>query len=309
MRKTPYLIILPALILTIGILYPFVLAIVYSLTDYRLVAPDFSFTGLQNYIYLLKNADFWRSLYLTLGYGFLVLLVEVPLGLGVAMLLDHETRGIRIFRFILIIPLMMPPIVAALMWKIIMAENGIMNYLLELAGAQPLAWLANTWSILSIVLIDAWIYTPFCAVILLAGLQSLPGEPFESARVDGASSWFIFRKLTIPMLKPFIILVVLFRIIDSLKMFDLVYATTKGAHSTMFMQISAYYEAFRWYNMGSALSWMIILWVIIFLISMYLVKWWKRSMLRASGKTFAGPGVDRRTVQAGTESPRIEKKE
>jgi multiple sugar transport system permease protein len=284
-KLLPYLIILPAFVLTIGILYPFILSVYYSLTDYRLVSEVRNFIGLNNYFDLVQDINFWKSLGLTLFYAFLVILVEVPLGLGVAMLLNHEIKGIRFFRFILILPLMMPPVVAALMWKIIMAENGILNYFLSLIGATKIAWLANTYALLSIVLIDVWIYTPFCAIILLAGLQALPKEPFESAQVEGASAFFNFRKLILPMLKPFLILTILFRTIDSLKMFDVVYATTKGAHATMLMQLNAYYESFRWYNMGRALSYMMILWIIIFIISRFLVKWWGRSMQRASGKT------------------------
>jgi multiple sugar transport system permease protein len=283
-RILPYLIILPALLLTIGILYPFILAVYYSLTDYRLISPDINFIGLGNYFDLIKDINFWKSFGLTLFYAALVIMVEIPLGLGVATLLNHEMKGIKIFRFISIIPLMMPPVVAALMWKIIMAENGILNYFLTLIGATKIAWLANTYSILSIVLIDVWINTPFCAVILLAGLQSLPREPFESSQVDGASVFFNFRRLTLPMLKPFILLTILFRSIDSLKMFDVIYATTKGAHSTMLLQINAYYESFRWYNMGGALAYMMVLWIIIFIISRVLVKWWSRAMQKASGK-------------------------
>lgn len=283
-RFLPYLIVLPALILTIGILYPFILAIFYSLTDYRLISPERHFIGLANYLDLFGNVNFWRSLLLTLLYAAMVIVVEVPLGLGVAMLLKQEIRGIRFFRFAVIIPLMMPPVVAALMWKIMMAENGILNYFLSSLASVKLAWLANTYSLLSIVLIDAWMYTPFCAIILLAGLQSLPKEPFESSHVDGASAWFNFRRLTLPMLKPFLILVILFRSIDSLKMFDIIYATTKGAHSTMLIQLNAYYESFRWYNMGRALSYMIVLWIIIFVISRLLVTWWQRSMQQAAGR-------------------------
>lgn len=283
-RLLPYLIVLPALLLTIGILYPFFLAVYYSLTDYRLVSPERHFVGLANYLDLLQNAEFWRSFVLTLVYATLVILVEVPLGLGVAMLLNQEIKGIRFFRFILIVPLMMPPVVAALMWKIIMAEDGVLNYFLAAIRLQPMAWLANTYSLLSIVLIDAWLFTPFCAIILLAGLQSLPKEPFESSQVDGASAFFVFRHLTLPMLKPFLILVVLFRSMDSLKMFDLIYATTKGAHSTMLIQLHGYYESFRWYNMGRALSYMIVLWIIVFVVSRILVTRWSRAMQRAAGR-------------------------
>lgn len=281
-RFLPYLIVLPALLLSIGILYPFILAVIYSLTDYRLVSSAREFVGLDNYLALLTDENFWESFVLTIVYAALVIAVEVPLGLGIALLLNHEVKGIRLFRFILIVPLMMPPVVAALMWKMLMAENGILNALLQGFGAEPVAWLANTYSLLAMVLIDAWIYTPFCAVILLAGLHSLPKEPFESSQVDGASGGFTFRKLMLPMLKPFLILTILFRAIDSLKMFDIIYATTKGAHSTMLLQLSAYYESFRWYNMGKALAYMMVLWLIVFIISRLLVTWWRRSMRRAA---------------------------
>lgn len=283
-RFLPYLIVLPALVLTIGILYPFVLAIYYSFTDYRLVSPERHFVGFANYADLFGSRAFWGSLGLTLLYAALVLCVEIPLGLGVAMLLNQEVKGIRFFRFILVIPLMMPPVVAALMWKILMGGNGVLNYLLGFLDIGPVPWLAGTYSLLSIVLIDAWIFTPFCAIILLAGLQSLPKEPYESAQVDGASALFVFRRLTLPMLRPFLILVVLFRSIDSLKMFDVIYATTKGAHSTMLLQLNGYFESFRWFNMGSALSYMMILWVIIFIVSRLLVTQWNRAMQRAAGR-------------------------
>jgi multiple sugar transport system permease protein len=283
-RFLPYLIVLPAMALTIGILYPFFLAVYYSFTDYRLVSPERNFVGLANYLDLAADPNFWRSLGLTFLYAALTVMVEIPLGLSLALLLNQEVKGVRFFRFILVIPLMMPPVIAALMWKVIMAENGILNYLTGLVGLAPTAWLANTYALLSIVLIDAWLYTPFCAIILLAGLQSLPREPFESAEVDGASAFFVFRRLTLPMLKPFLILAVLFRSMDSLKMFDLVYATTKGAHSTMLIQLNGYYESFRWYNMGRALAYMMVLWIIVFVVSRILVVWWSRAMQQAAGR-------------------------
>lgn len=283
-RFLPYLIVLPGLIVTIGILYPFILAFFYSFTDYRLVSPVRHFVGLANYFDLVQNVNFWQSLALTLLYATLVILIEVPLGLAIAVLLNHELNGIRFFRFIAIIPLMIPAVVAALIWKIMMAEHGVLNYLLQLVGKAPVAWLANTYSLLSVVLIDAWIYTPFCVIILLAGLQSLPKEPFESSQIDGASALKTLRWITLPMLKPFLILIILFRVIDSLKMFDVIYATTKGAHSTMLMQLNAYYESFRWYNMGKGLSYMMVLWTIIFIISRFLVWWWSRAIEQATGK-------------------------
>jgi len=281
-KIVPYLFILPALLLTIGILYPFLLSLLYSLTDYHLGSPVTKFIGLSNYLRLFGSTYFWKSLGLTLGFAAAAVTVQLILGLCGAMLLDTDVKGIKIARSLIILPLMMPPVVAALMWKVIMAPNGILNYL---TGLSQYSWLgSNSTALISILIIDTWIYTPFVTVILLAGLRSLPAEPYEAALLDGGSAWFTFRSLTLPMIKPFLILAALFRTIDSLKAFDIIYATTKGGpgSSTMLLQVKAYFESFRHYNMGYALSHMMILWLVIFFISRFLVKNWGKAVKSAA---------------------------
>ena len=144
-----------------------------------------------------------------------------------------------------------------------------MQWLGSLRGALP-----------SILLIDVWLYTPFSALVLLAGLQALPKEPFEAAMVDGASPWVSFRTLTLPMLLPFLIIVCTFRGIDSLKVFDLIYATTQGGpvDATNTLAIQAYFEAIRWTNFGTAMAYSIILWALCYVLAFYLIRRWRRAM-------------------------------
>lgn len=282
--STDSLFILPALVLTIGILYPFFLSVYYSLTDYRLGSAAVHFIGLRNYIGLFQDPAFWKSLGLTVGYTIASLILQLGLGLAGALLLNNDVKGIQIARSLIILPLMMPPVIAALMWKIMMAPNGVLNALL---GLKEFGWLGTGATALpSLLVIDSWIYTPFVTVILLAGLRSLPQEPYEAARLDGGSWWFVFRKLTLPMLKPFIFVAALFRTIDCLKTFDIVYATTKGGpgDSTMLLQVKAYFASFRHYSMGSALSMMLVLWLVVFAMSRVLVKFWLESSKSALGK-------------------------
>jgi multiple sugar transport system permease protein len=282
--STAFLFILPALLLTIGILYPFFLSVYYSLTDYRLGSAAVHFVGVRNYLGLFQDPSFWKSLGLTVGYTIASLIIQLGLGLAGALLLNNDIKGIQAARSLLILPLMMPPVIAALMWKIMMAPNGVLNYLL---GLKEFGWLGTNASALpSLLIIDSWIYSPFVTVILLAGLRSLPQEPYEAARLDGGSGWFVFRKLTLPMLQPFILIAALFRTIDCLKTFDIVYATTKGGpgSSTMLLQVKAYFASFRHYNMGSALSMMLVLWVVVFAMSRVLVRFWTESSKSALGK-------------------------
>jgi len=195
-------------------------------------------------------------------------------------MLNRDNPIVRSFRAVMILPLMMPPVVGALMWKSMMTPDGILNYLLGKIGVGPWQWLGSVGGALpSILLIDIWLYTPFAALVLLAGLQALPKEPFEAARVDGASPWVAFRTLTVPMLLPFIIIVGAFRGIDSLKIFDLIYATTQGGpvDVTNTLAIQTYFQAIRWTNFGTAMALAIILWAMCYILSFILIRRWRRA--------------------------------
>jgi multiple sugar transport system permease protein len=280
-RWLPYLLLLPALAILVSLIVPFLIGVYWSLTDYKLTSTlPKQFIGLANYQMLLRDAAFWNSMRVTLTYVVLALAIELPLGLAVAMMLNRDHPIVRSFRAVMILPLMMPPVVGALMWKSMMTPDGILNYLLGLVGIGPWQWLGSVGGALpSILLIDIWLYTPFAALVLLAGLQALPKEPFEAARVDGASPWVAFRTLTLPMLLPFLIIVGAFRGIDSLKIFDLIYATTQGGpvDVTNTLALLTYFQAIRWTNFGTAMALAIILWAMCYILSFVLIRRWRRA--------------------------------
>ncbi len=288
-RLRPYLIALPALVILVGILYPFALAIYYSFTNVKLtnLVTGFNFIGLRNYERMFTDNDFWHSTQVTLTYALVATAVQLVLGLIIAMLLNRDSRVSKIFQPTLIFPMMIAPVIGALLWEAMMRPSvGILNPLLGLFGIPPLQWTGSPdTALFSVVLVDVWMFTPFAALILLAGLRSLPKDPFEAARVDGASFWFTFRNLTLPMLTPFIIIVVVFRFMDSLKMFDIIFAMTGGGpgNTLMTYQVTAYLEGFTFQNLSRALPYTIVLFIVIYFTSQILVNWWARAQRRAAG--------------------------
>ena len=280
-RRYRNLVFLPALLMLGGILYPFLLGVYYSMTRYRLIEGTTPFIGIGNYVAILSDSGFWRSLRITLLYATAATGVEIVLGTACALLLHRDVPGVRYLRTLAVAPLMVPPVIAGLMWKVMMEPaGGILNYLLASVGLPAQRWLAspNT-ALVSLVLIDAWIFTPFVALILLAGLQALPREPYEAASVDGASPGETFRHLTLPLLRPLIILAALFRLMDSIKVFDVIFATTRGGpiNATMVLHIRAYEEAYKSLNMGRALALSLVLFALVYGFSLILSRWWAQS--------------------------------
>lgn len=288
-RVRPYLIALPALLVLIGILYPFLTAIYYSFTAYTLNRPGSqdTFVGLRNYWRMVTDNDFLYSTYITFAYALWTTGIELTLGLGIAMLLNRESRLAKILTPTLIFPMMIAPVIGTLIWKMMMQPSvGILNPMLEAVGLPGLQWAAvPETALMSVVLVDVWMFTPFAALILTAGLRSFPNAPFEAARVDGASFWFTFRNLTLPMLSPFILIVVVFRLMDSLKMFDIIFAMTEGGpgNTLMTYQLTAYRTSFQYQRLAQGLPYAILLYIIIYITSQYLIKAWGRAQRRAAG--------------------------
>jgi multiple sugar transport system permease protein len=267
----------------LGMLYPFGLGLYYSLTNYYLQYPNlFRFIWFGNYIKLVQDGLFVYALEYTLAYAAVATAVQVSLGLLVALLLNSRFPGRGTLRALTLMPLMMPPVITALMWKVMMASTkaGILNYLLSFVGLGPVNWLGSVnGALISILIIDTWGNLPFVALILLGGLQSLPYEPYEAAVVDGAAGWSVFRYITLPLLTPFIILAGTFRIMDSLRIFDVIYATTVGgpADATMNLHMRAFFFAFQWYQMGMGMAYAMVLLALVFLASTILMGWWRRA--------------------------------
>lgn len=274
----PLILTTPATLALVGIMYPFAIAVYYSFTNYRIVSPTFEFIGLRNYVRMFSNPDFWNALGNTLFFAVVALVVELTLGFLIALLLSQQVKGVKIMRALLLLPLMLPPVISGMMWKTMLASgSGPINYIF---GLGTFAWLSVPWAArVAVLIIEIWSSTPFVALVLLSGLQSLPNEPFEAAEVDGARFWFILRRLMLPMLQPFILVVLLFRVVDVIKLFDIVFATTRGGpmRVTTTLPIMAYKEVFQYYDLGSAIAKVLILWVINYAVSFWLASRWRRS--------------------------------
>lgn len=288
MRKArPYLILAPALLLTMGILYPFVLSIYYSMTNYSFKYEDFSFVGFKNWIEMFKDPAFWHSLGVTAKYAFTSTGVETILGVVIALMLNQDNRIARALRIVLIFPLMIAPVIATLIWQLMTNSSvGVISHWLNSIGITNFTWGADPkTSLFTVVLIDVWVYTPFVIILVLAGLRSLPRAPFEASMIDGGSAWFTFKTLTLPMIMPFVLIAVIFRLMISLQEFSIIFALTRGGPGDTLMSLSltAYTEAFTYKELGWALPYMLILWLIVYVASHYMIKYWSHAQKRASG--------------------------
>lgn len=281
-RRTYVLMLLPALILLIGIMIPFADGVWTSLTDEKSYTGAPNFIGLENYFTLFTDPVFLASLLRTVGYAAAVLAIQLPMSIGIAVLLARSSVGSWLGRRTLVLPLLIPPIVAGLMWKTMMQpSSGVLNYLLGFLGIGPLPWLTDTASsLISIMVIDTWIFTPFSALIILAGLQSLPQEYVEAAKVDGANPWRLFRHISLPWIAPYVVLVSIFRVADSLKQFDLIWPVTRGGplDSTRLLHVMGYEEAFRFSSPAMAMTIIFILWLIVYAVSYLLLRLWRRTI-------------------------------
>ena len=282
-RFLPYFLLAPAVVLLAGMVYPFGLGLYYSFTSYWLQYPNrFRFVWLDNYVNLIDEPLFGRALEFTLGFTLVAVVIQVGLGLAVALFLHARIPGRSALRALMLMPLMMPPVITALMWKIMMASTnaGILNYLLSFLGVDPVNWFGSTQgAVVSVLIIDTWGNLPFVTLILLGALQALPTEPYEAARVDGAGPLDMLRYVTLPLLSPFILLAVLFRTMDSLRIFDVIYATTLGGpnDATTNLQIMAYQYSFQWYQMGKGMAQAIVLLLLVVMASYLLMRLWNRA--------------------------------
>ena len=276
---TYLLMIAPALLLLIGVMVPFGLGVYQSLTDQKLYVAQVRFVGLRNYFDLFSDAQFRAGVGRTLTFVVAVVAVQLPLGTAIALLLDVTSPLRTFFRNALVLPLLIPPIVAGLMWKTMMQPaGGVLNWFLTSLGLEPWSWLSAPGTALaSIVVIETWVAIPFVTLILLAGIQSIPEDVVEAVRVDGANELQAFLHVKLPWLAPYALLVLLFRVPDALKAFDIIYPATRGGplDATRLLHVMAYQEAFRWSNMGTAMAILITLWAIAYVVSQWVMRIWQ----------------------------------
>lgn len=288
-RYLPYLLSLPALLTCIGILVPFFTAVIYSLQRYRLSQPwARKFNWGENYLNFMTDSSFWNTLKVSMTYATLTVGVELLLGLGIALLLQKRNTFNNFVSIMLLMPLMTAPALAALMWKLMTNPGfGILSYFATLLGIENLNWASDpSTAMFTVVLVDVWVYTPFIMILLLAGLRSLPRQPFEAAELDGVPRLFVFWKITLPMLTPFLLTATLFRVIESIQQFDIIYAMTQGGPGdtlTVF-QVEAYLNFFQSTNVGRSAALMMILWAITYFLSNMFIKNWLRLREKARGE-------------------------
>lgn len=287
-KALPYLLSLPALLVCVGVLIPFVTAVYYSLLRYRLNLPQLKgFIWFGNYVQLLSDAEFWNTVWVSLLYTVLTVVVELLLGLGIAMLLRQRSRVNNFISIMLLLPLMTAPAIASLMWKLMTNPNfGVLSYGVSLIGIHDFRWASSpSTALFTVVLVDTWVYTPFIMILLLAGLRSLPPQPFEAAALDGVPASFVFFRITLPMLTPYIITAVLFRLLDSIQQFDIIYAMTQGGpgNKLLVFQVQSYLQFFQNTNVGKSAAILMILWAITYALSNVFIKNWLKLRERARG--------------------------
>jgi multiple sugar transport system permease protein len=208
-----------------------VYSLYYSFTDLSLFYIErTSFVGLENFSDLFADRVFLNSFWVTARFTAAAVSLELLFGFGLALLLKEEMRGDTIVRTVVMIPMMVAPIAAGYLWKhMFWPSQGIIDAVLWYFGVPSPGWAAShTLALPTLVIIDVWQWTPFTFLILLSGLRALPAQPFEAAQIDGAGTWSVFRYLTVPLMKKLFIVVILFRSIDAIRLFDLTYIVTLG---------------------------------------------------------------------------------
>lgn len=256
-RKAAWLFVSPPLvILLVLIIYPtiYLWRLALSRLDMATMREPV-FIGLGNFVRLLTDKNFITSLENTLLLSIGVVVLEFLVGLGLALLFFEPLKGVGFVKPLFIIPLMIPPVVVGLNFRLILDRFGPLNGILNALSLPSIDWVGTpTLARLSVMLTDLWQWSPFIFLIVLAALNAIPGQIIDAARVDGASGWKLFRFIIWPMIVPSIVVALTFRFVDALKLFDIIYMLTFGGpgDSTMVVSLYVYRTAFRFGRLGYA---------------------------------------------------------
>jgi len=274
-RRSYRLFIAPALVV-IGavIVFPWLFTLWMSVFDWK-IGSAAHFVGLENYEKLLVNRRFIEAVVHTFYFTALAVVVPLFLGTAAAMIFHREFPFRGVLRGVFIMPMMATPVAVALVWTMMFhPQQGVLNYLLSLVGLPPSLWVYSpTLVIPSLVMVEVWHWTPLVMLIVLGGLAALPTEPYESARLDGATEWQLFRFITLPLVAPFLVVAAVIRTIDALKTFDTIYVITGGGPGTASETINLYLylQAFAFYNIGTASAVVVVFFVIVLALALLLL--------------------------------------
>jgi len=252
--------ILPAVIMLVGItIFPLSYAFGISLYEYNILKPYTKdiFVGAQNYIDTVFDPRFLHALWITAIFVVGTVSVELLFGFGIALILHQRLKGWQLFRSFYLAPMVMAPVMVGILWRwMFSAAYGVVNHLIrDVMKLTPPPWVSEpSWALFTLILVDAWQWTPFVMLILLAGLESIPVEPLEAAKIDGASRLQSYRHVLIPLMKDIILIALILRAIDLFKVFDLAFSLTRGGPGSA-TEVASYYiytVGFVRYLMGYA---------------------------------------------------------
>ena len=267
--------VLPAtLVVAAVIVFPWLFTVWMSAHDWK-VTGDHEFVGLANYRKLVLDQRFLESVPRTIWFTLLAVAIPIVLGVWAAVVFHREFPLRGILRTIFVMPMMATPVAIALVWTMMFhPQLGVLNYLLSLVGLPPFAWVYDPATVIpTLVLVEVWHWTPLVMLIVLGGLAGLPTDPYDSALIDGASNWQMFRYITWPLILPYVMIAIVIRTIDSLKVFDTIAVISQGGPGTASETLNyfLYLQAFQFYNLGYASAVVIIFFVIIIALSLMLL--------------------------------------
>ncbi len=274
-RRRYMLFVLPAIAVMMAvIIFPWLFTFFMSVHDWR-IGQAKTFVGLDNYLNLFKDERFHNSVWVTLVFTALSVVLPVILGVASALVFHRKFPLRGLLRGVFIMPMMATPVAVALVWTMMFhPQLGVLNYLLSLVGIPPSLWVFDQATVIpSLVLVETWQWTPLVMLIVLGGLASLPTEPYESALIDGATPWQMFRNITFPLVLPFIMVATIIRTIDAVKAFDTIFVITLGGPGTASETINLYLYtvAFSFYNIGYASAMVVIFMVVIMALCLMLL--------------------------------------
>jgi multiple sugar transport system permease protein len=284
-RLVALLLLAPSVIyLLVMSVYPTIYSLWLSVHTYTLYRPDLTpFSGLDNFSDLFDSDVFSQSFIVTALFSLIAVTLEFGLGLAVAVLLDRKMAGIGILRTLFIVPVLISPAGMGLTWRYILAPTyGLLTYILKSAGIPTADWMVSTtWALPAVILVDVWQWTPFVTLTLLSAMQSVSVEVVEAAELDGLSEWQKLWRIVMPLIRPVVMVVILIRLIDSIRIFDLIYVLTRGgpASSTEVLSIFSYVTGFTAGDMGSAAA---LAWVTVVFVNV-LVLFFLRALSRSEG--------------------------
>jgi multiple sugar transport system permease protein len=247
-----WMLVLPLIIvLLVFMIYPLIFCIYKSFFNSTLGAAKDIFIGLENYRTMLHDKNFWIPLGRTFQVTVICIVAELLIGLGLGSLWNRDFRGQNIIRGLILLPLLIAPLILSIVWNFLLEYNiGFINQIFSAIGIGRVKWWDPSNALYTICLITIWQWFPFSASVLLAGLKSLPKDVFEAAKVDGAKGWYTFRRITLPMLSPLIVIITLLRTMWLIRLFDPLYGTTRGAVNTELLDWMVYRTSFVYFDIG-----------------------------------------------------------